>query len=390
MKKSNSEVNGRPPVISVIMPSLNVCKYIRQCVESVCNQTLKDLEILCIDAGSTDGTREILQEIADRDSRIRIIDSDKKSYGFQMNLGLEAARGQFIGIVETDDYIDADMYENLYRPVEKHNVDVVKANYYTNQEGKDAFTELFAGLPYRKVIHPKDRMSILTRRPAIWSGIYKKTFLDRNNIRFLETAGASYQDTSFILKVWIAAERIYLIKEAFLHYRLDNPNSSVNSKDKIFFVKDEFLAVHEYLDSRPVKKQIYDKTIWDCEANVYEWNYKRLSDELKYLFLSGIQERYQEGLKHDRYDRQFMRWTVWRMVLEVAEDPMIYLYQRLDRETWEKMAKEEHLSDELKNRCRKWVVKEKSMLIPQTMFDIVNYAKYYGMEYCIRWLSRRH
>lgn len=386
---SSKEIKKRPAV-SVIMPSLNVSSYIEQCLASVCNQTLQDIEILCIDAGSTDGTKNILDEFARKDSRIRLIDSDKRSYGYQVNLGIEAATGEYIGIVETDDFIDANMYETLYAKAIELNAEVVKANYYSYTENSDKIFEHLAGIPYGQIINPQDYPSLLFRPPAIWSGIYKKSFLRENEIGFLETPGASYQDTSFILKVWISACKVCLLKEAYLHYRMDNPNSSVNSKDKIFFVRDELLAVHEYLDSRPEKKQIYEKTIWDREAHAYEWNYRRLSDGLKHLFLSGIQERYQEGLKHDRYDRRFMRWPVWRMVLEVAEDPMIYLYQRLDRETWEKMAKEEHLSDELKNRCRKWVVKEKSMLIPQTMFDIVNYAKYYGMEYCIRWLSRRH
>lgn len=81
------------PKISVIMPSLNVAPYIRECMDSVICQTLNDLEILCIDAGSTDGTREVLEEYAGKDARIRLIESDKKSYGYQMNLGLEAAAG---------------------------------------------------------------------------------------------------------------------------------------------------------------------------------------------------------------------------------------------------------------------------------------------------------
>ena len=171
--------NRSRPAISVLMPSLNVGPYISQCVESVCNQTLKDLEILCIDAGSTDGTREILQELAEKDSRIRIIDSDKKSYGHQMNLGLKAARGQYIGIVETDDYIDTEMYESLLEAAEKYNVEVVKANYYNNQNGMDMFYELLVGLPYERVIHPRDHLSLLTRRPSIWSGLYKKNFLEQ-------------------------------------------------------------------------------------------------------------------------------------------------------------------------------------------------------------------
>ena len=100
------------PCVSVLMPSLNTARYIREALDSVVNQTLKDIEIICIDAGSTDGTREIIGEYAERDSRIRVIDSPVKSYGYQMNVGLDAAKGSYIGIVEPDDYILPEMYED--------------------------------------------------------------------------------------------------------------------------------------------------------------------------------------------------------------------------------------------------------------------------------------
>ena len=91
--------------VSIIMPSLNVAGYICECMESVIHQTLKDIEIFCIDAGSTDGTLEILERYAGEDERIRVVHSDKKSYGYQINLGIDMALGEYLGIVETDDYI---------------------------------------------------------------------------------------------------------------------------------------------------------------------------------------------------------------------------------------------------------------------------------------------
>ena len=84
------------PKVSIIMPSLNVAPYITECMESVIHQTLQDLEILCVDAGSTDGTWEILEEYSKRDGRIRLIRSPQKSYGYQMNLGIREAVGRKI------------------------------------------------------------------------------------------------------------------------------------------------------------------------------------------------------------------------------------------------------------------------------------------------------
>ena len=110
------------PALSIIMPSLNVAPYIRQCIESVLGQTAEDIEILCVDAMSTDGTLEILREYAGQDPRVRLILSDKKSYGYQMNLGLDAAQGEYIGIVETDDWVDADMFATLLQAANENDV----------------------------------------------------------------------------------------------------------------------------------------------------------------------------------------------------------------------------------------------------------------------------
>lgn len=377
---NSKEINKRPAV-SVIMPSLNVSSYIEQCVASVCNQTLQDIEILCIDAGSTDGTKNKLTEFARKDSRIRLIDSDRRSYGYQVNLGIEAANGEYIGIVETDDYIDANMYETLYAKAIELNAEVVKANYYCHTKNSDNIFEHLAGVPYDQIINPKDYPSLLFRPPAIWSGIYKKSFLQENEIGFLETPGASYQDTSFILKVWISACRVCLLKNAYLHYRMDNPNSSVNSKDKIFFVRDELLAVHGYLYSRPEKKQIYDKIIWDREADVYEWNYRRLSDELKYEFLCGVQQRFIEGLRDRRYCRRFLRWPVWRMVLEVAENPAVFmkLHDKIIVENDVRNAS----SSALMKKTKSWQLREKLLTVPEIIIDVVNHARLYGIRYCV-------
>ncbi len=86
------------PKVTVIMPSLNVVNYIEECLQSVINQTMEALEILCIDAGSTDGTLEILEKYAESDSRIKLLHSEKRSYGYQVNMGIKLAKGKYVAI----------------------------------------------------------------------------------------------------------------------------------------------------------------------------------------------------------------------------------------------------------------------------------------------------
>ena len=117
------------PKVSIIMPSFNVAPYIKECMDSVVNQTLQDIEIIVVDAFSTDGTREILKDYAKKDKRIIILDDDKGSTGYSNNKALKQAKGEYIGIVETDDFVANDMFEKLYNIAVSNNCDIVKGDY---------------------------------------------------------------------------------------------------------------------------------------------------------------------------------------------------------------------------------------------------------------------
>jgi len=117
------------PKVSIIIPALNSIKYLRECMDSIVNQTLRDIEIIPVDAGSTDGTWEMFLEYAAKDPRVKPMHSDKKSMGYQYNIGMDAATGDYIGFVETDDYAELDMFETLYNAAEESGVDWVKSDF---------------------------------------------------------------------------------------------------------------------------------------------------------------------------------------------------------------------------------------------------------------------
>ena len=195
--------------VSVILPSLNVAKYIDECLRSVSDQTLHEIEILCVDAGSTDGTLEIIKKYQSSDSRVQLIESERKSYGYQVNLGIEEAIGEYIAILETDDYVDTDMYETLYMLAEQTNCDYVKGNfrsYYTYQNGKRVFipSDVLAssGEEYESIIDIQKCAKLIQHDTNVWSGIYKKDFLNKYNIRCNESRGAAFQDIGFLQKVF--------------------------------------------------------------------------------------------------------------------------------------------------------------------------------------------
>ena len=232
--------------VSVIMPSLNVVKYIDECVESVLNQTLKDIEIICVDAGSDDGTYERLMEYKSHDSRMRILHSDVRSYGAQVNMGINQANGEYVCIVETDDYVGLNMLERLYDLAKQHSLDYIKAGANSIQQFGERVLKrnmVFADTDfsiYDKVVSIEEYPQILLMDCYIWRGIYKRRFLLDNNIYCSETKGAAYQDIGFTHLVTVNAGRAMFIDEPFYQYRIGRNESSSKSPNGVKYTYNEY------------------------------------------------------------------------------------------------------------------------------------------------------
>lgn len=320
--------------VSVVMPSLNVKKYIRQCVDSVLNQTLQELEVIFVDAGSTDGTLEILQEYIQKDPRTKLILSDKKSYGYQVNLGFDAARGEYLGIVETDDYADPEMFERLYDCAVESDADVVKSGfYYYYSVGEERsipnpiaskVMENWTFCPATDFKVPLERAEFFNIKPTIWSAIYRRHFIFANEIRLNETPGASYQDSSFNFKVWACAKRVRLLGDCFLHYRQDNDNSSINSPGKVYCICDEYDEMRRFLDTRPVEKGLLEPVLYRIMFDSYSWNYKRLSSELRDEFIIRFHDDFTRANAEGKLKKPYFEWFRWNMLAMILINPSEY------------------------------------------------------------------
>lgn len=263
------------PAVSVLVPCFNVEKYVRQCLDSVVNQTLSDIEIICINDGSTDSTPDILREYAARDARIRIIDKQNSGYGDSMNKALDAAAGEYVGIVESDDWADPDMFESLYDAAKSHDADMVKSNFYDYRGGKSTINEIIPEKDADTVLRPAERNAVFTSICYIWTAIYRRDWLNEQGIRFLPTPGASYQDTSFNFKALACAHRAWFTRRPFLHYRRDNEGSSVLSAGKVYCVCDEYHEIERFLGKHPELSPLVP-VAQKMKYQSYYWNFRRL------------------------------------------------------------------------------------------------------------------
>lgn len=245
------------PKVSLIVPTYNVEQYLVECMESITNQTLEDIEVICINDGSTDGSLSILQSYADKDKRIIIVDKENGGYGIGMNIGLEIATGEYIGIVEPDDFVPVNMFGNLYDIAKGNNLDFVKADFYrferaTNGDMFLTYNHLSKKEEdYNVVFNPSETPEAIRWIINTWSGIYKREFLNKWNIRHNETPGASFQDNGFWFQTFVFATRAMIIDKPYYMNRRDNPNSSVKNMQKVFCVNVEYDHIKDVLIEHP-------------------------------------------------------------------------------------------------------------------------------------------
>jgi len=337
------------PKVSVLIPCYNVEKFIKQCLDSVLNQTLTDIEIICINDGSKDSTLEILEDYAANDERIVILNKENSGYGDSMNRAMELSTGEYIGIVESDDYIRREMFERLYTTASKYDLDIVKANFYLWWSDTDKIITHQACQPEEcnYIFEPKNYKNgtMFSRKPSIWSAIYRTDFLRNNSITFLDTPGASYQDTSFTFKVLTCAKKMACISDELYFYRQDNEESSVNNADKKSdFVLREYEEIKRFIDTLGNEDEdisdeaknnekcslslIYVSAFYDACI----WMYELLSPNKRLEFLYKISPIFEEMIFEHGVDKiPFgLCWWKKRDIVRIAREPFEYHIWRDD------------------------------------------------------------
>ena len=273
------------PQISILVPIFNAEQYLRQCLDSLVQQTQDGIEIICLDDGSTDSSPQILKDYSAQYDNIRIISKNNSGYGDTLNTGIELSQGEYIGIVEPDDYVDAKMFQTLFENAKNNDLDVSRCTFFNVDEITGETTEeKFSFVIKNKVYSPRNRPEVFYQQPTDWICLYKKSFLDTNGIRFLPTPGASYQDTSFMFKVYASADRFMMCDKPLYYYRINN-NSSVKIKtSKIDCICKEYAEIWEFVRNKN-ETDHYKYIITQLQFYGYKWNCIRLDEECRKTFL---------------------------------------------------------------------------------------------------------
>lgn len=316
--------------VSVLIPVYNTEKYVEECVNSVCGQSLREIEILCLDDGSTDRSAEILDKLATWDARIKVIHKDNSGYGNTMNMGLRMAEGKYIAIVESDDYIESDMLRALVEIAERNGCDFVKSDYafFWKDNTERIFEEahlIWKKELYQRCLSSEDIKSLFRGYIANPTGIYRKSFLQRNRIFHNETPGASYQDLGFFFQIMMKAQRGYLSDKSYYRYRQDNAASSVASKEKVFCVCDEYQFIYEKLAAHKDQFKQYLPIYQMFRFQSCLFTVNRIAEPFRKDFLDRVRKDFLKSEKRGELDLSEFYEDEKKALLSIIKDPAVYL-----------------------------------------------------------------
>ena len=258
------------PKVSVIIPFNNVENYIEECLNSVLCQTLDDMEIILINDASTDRTLEIVKGYLQKDSRIKLINiNERKGQGFARNRGIEIAKGEYIGFVDSDDFIEPDMYECLYNSAKSNDTDIsmcqvreyddINENYITS----DYYSLSCLSAFQNEVFSAEDTKNyILDINVALWNKIYKREYLNNIGEKFPE--GFIYEDLPFFFGTYLSAKRIHVVWKNLYSYRINRKNSTMQQFN------------NKILDRLPMVSLTYEKLkqvpyLSDLKQRIQAW-----------------------------------------------------------------------------------------------------------------------
>jgi len=277
------------PKVSIVVPIYGVEKYLNQCVDSILAQTLKEIEVILVDDGSKDNCPQIVDEYAQKDSRVVAIHQPNGGYGRAVNHGIEVATGEYIGIIESDDWIEPTMYEKLYNNARKNDTDITKCMFYTyNSKLPPQKQNKVWKLKWQDLAFAPDGVFNVVQWPliiavhaSIWANLYRSEFIKEQKV--IETRSASYQDFPFMIEAMCRARRISVVKEPLVHYRMEEgqDSSTIRRDERLILMPKQCLAgkkiLQKYRLFETLKEEFYYHAYVACIGfykNIY-WKYKK-------------------------------------------------------------------------------------------------------------------
>ncbi len=241
-------------LLSVVVPVYNVQDYLRQCLDSIINQSYRNLEIIIVNDGSTDSSYEICKEYALKDDRIVLLSQENKGLSAARNVGIKRASGKYIAFVDSDDWLTLDCYETVMKKMLVDDVDIVSYGIFKFYGDKVDVNLKECMLPVKGPINSFNYLSeLFSLWPLVWAKVYKKSFIDCNNIFFAE--GLLYEDTPFVIACYIRAAKVSFVDKALHYYRLNRDGQISKSGKRTL----DFFGIMEVIKKDLIKEECFSE-----------------------------------------------------------------------------------------------------------------------------------
>jgi len=220
------------PLVSVIVPVYNVEKYLARCLDSILRQTLSGIEVICIDDGSTDRSPDTLREYRKRDARVKTFSQENAGLGAARNAGIERAAGEYLGFIDSDDFIEKDMFQLLYEKAREYDADIAAGNIMldfvnTKKQRLLRDSELYDRLEKLGSFRPQDAPEII-QSIGVSDRIYKRSFIEAYQFRNPEKV--IYEDMLFTYQTMVKARRVVVVNKPLYHYQ-KNAGGAITDKE---------------------------------------------------------------------------------------------------------------------------------------------------------------
>lgn len=251
--------------VSIIVPVYNVEKYLDRCLKSLVNQTIEQYEIIIVVDGSTDNSIEIVKKYKDKYPQIiKYFETENRGLSAARNYGIEKATGEYIGFVDSDDYIEINMYEELYKCAKNNHYDIVVCDYYKvmEKEKKEVVIEITKDADIEEVV--------LKSKPYAWNKIYKKSVFEKYNLKFPE--GLIFEDISTIYPLIMQVEKVGYLNEKMYFYNYSREDSIMKNKvRKDLHILESLAKLNDYCTQNKLFNKYKDLI---CEINVRHIYYR--------------------------------------------------------------------------------------------------------------------
>ena len=285
------------PVVSVIIPVYNVEKYLNQCLDSVLNQTLQDIEVICVNDSSTDGSLAILEEYAKKDERVTVVTQPNSGAGAARNKGLSLAVGKYLSFLDSDDFFEPDMLELAYKKAEEDRADFVvfqSDQYYTDKKKFVAVTWTLREKelpPYTPFNHRQMTDNIFKVFVGwAWDKLYNREFVLRNHLQFQEQRTSN--DLLFVFTAVALAKKISIVKKVLAHQRRDAKDSLSKTRENSWHCfYDALTALRDRLEEEGLYEEL-EKDFINYALHFSLWNIRTLAEPTKSILIQKMENEW--------------------------------------------------------------------------------------------------